>query len=204
MATATSSDWARATGWSRVSDEDWQNILKDNDVTATRKKQAREQAIRNGETIFKWNDVGGRPYSEHIYPLAGASSSNTSASAGGLNNSSSSSNGDSLLSSLGLGDGNLLDTAKDMARFRLGLDKEQGEFSFGLRDREADANFGRNTKLAGQQITGQLDLEGLRQDATTARTDKQLQNNLDMLNTGNNFNLLVLGKNRAAALSGLR
>ena len=110
----------------------------------------------------------------------------------------------SFLSSLGLGDGNLLDTAKDMARFRLGLDKEQGEFSFGLRDREADANFGRNTKLAGQQITGQLDLEGLRQDATTARTDKQLQNNLDMLNTGNNFNLLVLGKNRAAALSGLR
>lgn len=195
-----------ALGNSPVSDADWDKILRNNELNAARKNQAKEQAKKLGNVFYSWQGVDGARGSGIIGEGGWDGFSSPSSQSGGkINGNNLTNSNNSLLSSLGLGtDGNLFDAAKDMARFRLGLDQEQGRFARGLREEEAQSNFGRTTKLTAQQLTGQQDLEGLRQDAMTQRNTDQLANNLDMLNTGNNFNLLILGKNRAAALRGLR
>lgn len=190
-----------------TSDADWAQVLKNNELNAAREQQAKEQARKLGRNSYSWRGVDGASGFGFLPKETSAANTANNAVGGGLLGSANSSN--NLLSSLGIGQegglyGSLIDSAKDMARFRLGLDQEQARFSRGLREEEAQSNFGRTTKLTAQQLTGQQDLEGIRQNAMTQRNDAQLQNNLDLLNTGNNFNLLVLGKNRAAALRGLR
>lgn len=187
---------------------DWQSeiyasLARRNEYNQRLEKEAKDRAIKLGLSRYDWDGMAGAGGIGDLRNAAATGSSGGGSDSGNSNFLGGSNN--SLLSSLGLGpDGNLFDAAKDMARFRLGLDQEQGRFARGLREEEAQSNFGRTTKLTAQQLTGQQDLEGLRQDAMTQRNTDQLANNLDMLNTGNNFNLLILGKNRAAALRGLR
>lgn len=70
--------------------------------------------------------------------------------------------------------GDAVNRAKDLALFRQQLDRRMGNFSFGLRDKEATRDFGFNTKLQGQQIAGTQALENTRQGAETLRLDKTL------------------------------
>ena len=203
-----------------ASDSGWENFKSNQKKNTARRKEAQALAKESGNPYFSWVNTDGSvgrtrtdsPFGESTITTTRAVSSNntglgnSSNGVGGASSLSSLGNSNnSFLSSLGFGEGNsLFDTAKDMARFRLGLDQEQAQFFRGLREQEAQSNFGRNTKLAAQQITGQQDLENIRQTGATERIDKEIAGRRDLLDAGNNFNLLVLGKNRAAALRGLR
>lgn len=148
-----------------------------------------------------------------------------SAFGGSANNSS---NNNSNTSSL-FGGGTLdsyTDRAKDLARFRLGLDQEQATFSSGLRETEAQNNFGREYKLVDQQFQGQTGLknvdfghnykladqqgqiqtglETLRQDATTNRLQRQLDSQQGMQKSGFDQQNLFRAQSAALALRGLR
>lgn len=139
--------------------------------------------------------MGGRP--------AGSGSGSSSSSSGGL---------------FGSLDGSLsgyMDQAKDLARFRLGLDQEQANFSYGLRNREADedlrrttalrgTDFGYNYKLAEQQIGGQKDLMNIQQGATTDRLQRQLESQQTMQQRGFDQQNLFRAQSAALALRGLR
>jgi hypothetical protein len=100
---------------------------------------------------------------------------------GGSNKSTSTSTTSSNLGGFGgLGDfDSLSDKAKDLARFRLGLDKEQSEFSFGLRDKEAEGNFGRQFKLDTNQRQFDRNINTDTQSAMTDRLQKQLNTQLE-------------------------
>jgi hypothetical protein len=121
---------------------------------------------------------------------------------GGSNNSSSSSTGSS--SSLF---GNLSDytaQAKDLAQFNLGLNKDQETFDSGLRETEAQNDFGRNYKLADQQIGGQKDITNIQQGATTDRLQRQLNSQQTMQKSGFDQQNLYRAQSAALALRGLR
>ena len=96
------------------------------------------------------------------------------------------------------------DQAKDLARFRLGLDQEQAKFSSGLRETEFQSDFGRNYKLAEQQIGGQKDITNLQQSATTDRLQRQLESQQTMQKSGFDQQNLYRAQSAALALRGLR
>jgi hypothetical protein len=100
--------------------------------------------------------------------------------------------------------GNLFETAKDMAKFRLGLDQEQARFSRGLREEEAQSDFGRNFKLQDQRIRGEQDLQNLVQSATTGRLNNQLNSQQTMQQRGFDQQNLFRAQSAALALRGLR
>ncbi|RUR76993.1 hypothetical protein PCC6912_39520 [Chlorogloeopsis fritschii PCC 6912] len=136
----------------------------------------------------------------------GSSNSSFSGSGGAMGGAPGGSFGASSSSLFG-GVGGLsgfTDMAKDLARFRLGLDQEQARFSRGLREEEAQADFGRNFKLADQQIVGQKDLENIRQTATTDRTQRQLDTQQSMQKAGFDQQNLFRAQSAALALRGLR
>lgn len=129
----------------------------------------------------------------------------TSGGAGGsaANNNNAGTSGTSSL----FGGGSLdsyVNQAKDLARFRLGLDQEQATFSRGLREQEAQSDFGRNYKLQEQQITGQKDLTNIQQAATTDRLQKQLDSQQLMQSRGFDQQNLYRAQSAALALRGLR
>jgi hypothetical protein len=124
---------------------------------------------------------------------------------------SSSGNASSLFGDLS----SYTDQAKDLARFRLGLDQDQAKFSSGLRETEFESDFGRNYKLADQQIggqyklgeqqiTGQKDLANIQQSATTDRLQRQLESQQGMQRTGFDQQNLYRAQSAALALRGLR
>lgn len=127
-----------------------------------------------------------------------SSAPNTTFGSGGSGSSSTATSG--LFGNLG----GYVDQAKDLARFRLGLDQEQARFSRGLREEESQADFGRNYKLAEQQIIGQKDLTNLQQSATTERLEKQLDSQQLMQTRGFDQQNLYRAQSAALALRGLR
>lgn len=100
--------------------------------------------------------------------------------------------------------GSFIDTAKDMARFRLGLDQEQARFSRGLREEEAQSDFGRNFKLQEQRIGGERDIQNIVQNATTGRLQNQLSSQQTMQQKGFDQQNLFRAQSAALALRGLR
>lgn len=117
---------------------------------------------------------------------------------------STSGNGTSNSSSL-FGDiSSYTDQAKDLAKFRLGLDKDQAQFSSGLRETEFQNDFGRNYKLADQQIGGQKDITNLQQNATTDRLQRQLTSQQGMQKAGFDQQNTVIAGQVARALRPLR
>jgi hypothetical protein len=118
--------------------------------------------------------------------------------------SNSSSNKNSLSSFLGgdFGIDSMTDRAKDLAQFRLGLDKDQANFSAGLRENESKNNFGRQTSFEDQQQRGRMDLEGLTQNALTGRLEKELNNRLTQQQKG--FDQSNLQTTRAMNLASKR
>lgn len=138
--------------------------------------------------------------SDRLFKLRGI---NEQSNSGASKNSNSSSN-----SSLGsfLGDNFTLDSAtdraKDLAKFRLGLDKEQAEFSGTLREKEAQNNFGRQTSFEKQQQEGRESLTNLTQNALTGRLEKELANRLTQQDR--NINQQNLATNRAINLASRR
>lgn len=129
--------------------------------------------------------------------------SGSSASSSGSNTSSTSSTG-SLFGSLNGNFGGLVDQAKDLAQFNLGLSKDQAQFYRGLREDEAQADFGRNFKLQDQQIIGQKDLTNIQQSATTDRLQRQLDSQQTMQQRGFDQQNLFRAQSAALALRGLR
>jgi hypothetical protein len=116
----------------------------------------------------------------------------------------SSSNSTSNISSLFGNLSSYTDQAKDLARFRLGLDQDQAKFSSGLRETEFQNDFGRNYRLADQQIAGQKDLTNIQQSATTDRLQRQLTSQQGMQKSGFDQQNLYRAQSAALALRGLR
>lgn len=83
------------------------------------------------------------------------------------NNSSSSSS-----SSLSTGDylTSATDSAKSLAEFNLGLDKQRARYSRDLREEESQADFGRTTKLTDQTKGWERNINLDTQNAATERT----------------------------------
>jgi hypothetical protein len=136
--------------------------------------------------------------------LLGIGSSNLNSNPGSSLSSNSSSlnsgSGSSLFGNLS----SYTDQAKDLARFRLGLDQEQAKFSSGLRETEFQSDFGRNYKLADQQIGGQKDITNIQQSATTDRLQRQLESQQGMQKSGFDQQNLYRAQSAALALRGLR
>ena len=118
-----------------------------------------------------------------------------------FSSSSSSSSASSLFGGLG---GDLFEQTKKAADLRFDLDKRQAELSGGLRETESQNNFGRNTQLAAQQITGQKDLSNIQQEATTKRLERQLDSQQSMQRTANDQTNLFRAQSAALATRGLR
>lgn len=98
-------------------------------------------------------------------------------SSSGDGSSSSSGSGSFGLNIGGFGGiDDITNRAKDLAQFRLGLDFQQMDKAAGLRENEAQNNFGRTTKLTDQTYNWQ---RLINQDTEGART----QRNTDQLNT---------------------
>jgi hypothetical protein len=92
--------------------------------------------------------------------------------------------------------------AKDAARFRTDLDKEMGNFSFGLRDKEAEGNFGRQFKLDTQNRQFDRDINTDTQTAMGQRLDRELANRLAQQDRG--INQENFATNRAIRLASRR
>lgn len=103
--------------------------------------------------------------------------------------------------------------AKDLARFRLGLDTEQARTFRGLREEEAQADFGRDLqRLQSEQSArireiqetfgGQERLTNLTQGALTGRLEKELSNRLEQQTRSNAQ--ANLAANRAIGLASRR
>jgi hypothetical protein len=71
--------------------------------------------------------------------------------------------------------GDLTKQAKDLAEFNLGLNQRQGEFDFDKRNREFDANTGRQMRVNEQQNKWQSDLNRETQEAQTKRLGLQIE-----------------------------
>lgn len=143
-------------------------------------------------------------------------------SSGGSSSSASS----SLFGDTGINFDQATNAAKDIANFRLGLDQKQALFSRGLREDEAQSDFGRTTalrdidfsqnyrladqqiggqyKLGEQQITGQKDITNIQQSATTDRLQRQLDSQQTMQKSGFDQQNLYRAQSAALALRGLR
>jgi hypothetical protein len=96
----------------------------------------------------------------------------------------------------------MTDRAKDMARFRLGLDQEQAGFFGGLREKEAQSNFGRQSSFERQQQEGRESLTNITQNALTGRLNSELQNRLTQQDK--NIGQQNLATNRAINLASRR
>lgn len=130
----------------------------------------------------------------------GSLSSTPASGVGSGSGSSSASSASSLFGNIS----SYTDQAKDLARFRLGLDQEQAKFSSGLRETEFQSDFGRNYKLADQQIGGQKDITNIQQSATTDRLQRQLDSQQTMQKSGFDQQNLYRAQSAALALRGLR
>lgn len=148
-----------------------------------------------------------RSYSDRDSQLRGLTKEGgTSKTTGGLLSDSSSSSttglfgGGGIFGNTGLND--ITDRAKDLAKFRLGLDKEQAQFSGGLRETEAQNNFGRQTKLVDQDYGWQ---SRINTDTQSAQTDR-LQRELDTrkFQQKEDINQQNLSTNRAISLASRR
>jgi hypothetical protein len=201
-----------------VTDEQWQQQLRNNELNNQREQQAKDQAIKQGKGWYSWSGVDGTggtanvrdSGSNRIDYLASGSGDAGASGSGGTSNSSSNSSSSlfgSGSNSLFGTDGSLsslVDQSKDLAKFRLGLDQQQATFSRGLREDESQADFGRNTKLADQQIQGQFGLEDRRQNATTGRLNAQLTSQQLMQQHGFDQQNLYRSQSAALASRGLR
>lgn len=194
----TASSVSVASPYIRFEGRSWKS-LADMPEDVWERYYAREMTQKNRINLLSGSGSGSRSSQSTLYKGAGGSSNNILS--GGLFGDNFGLGGAG--SSLGI-KGSYLDTAKDLARFRLGLDKDQAQFSRGLREDEAQADFGRAFKLQDQSIGGQKLLEDTRQTATTDRLEKELANRMNMQREGFDFTLLKQGKERAAALRGLR
>lgn len=139
--------------------------------------------------------------------LSGSKPGSTNSWLSGGGNGTSSTSNNNLLG--GLGDltksdfyKSMTDQAKDLARFRLGLDKDQASFSYGLRDKEAEGNFGRQYKLDTQQRQFDRDINTDTQSALTQRLEKELTNRLEQQEKG--INQENFATNRAIRLASRR
>lgn len=168
--------------------EQWQKYLQDNQTSLARQSQLNS---------LRGQYIGGGLFS------GGTGAGSTGIGGSSSSNSSSSSSSGGLFGSLG-GITGYVDQAKDLARFRLGLDQEQAKFSRGLREEESQSDFGRTYKLSEQQITGQKDLTNLQQSATTDRLQKQLESQQAMQMRGFDQQNLYRAQSAALALRGLR
>jgi hypothetical protein len=164
----------------------------------------------NQKGIFDMSDAEFQDYQNYqnrgqqrISQLSSNSNSNRLAGLGGSSGGSTESS-NALGSFLG-GDFNLdsmTDRAKDLARFRLGLDQEQAGFFGDLREKEAQSNFGRQTGFERQQQEGRESLTNLTQNALTTRLDKELSNRLTQQDR--NIGQQNLATNRAINLASRR
>jgi hypothetical protein len=71
--------------------------------------------------------------------------------------------------------GDLTKQAKELAEFNLGLNQRQGEFDFDKRNKEFDANTGRQMRVNEQQNKWQSDLNRETQEAQTKRLGLQIE-----------------------------
>lgn len=92
--------------------------------------------------------------------------------------------------------------AERAANFKQSLDKDMANFNFGLRDREAEGNFGRQFKLDNQQRTFDRNINTDTQNAMTLRLDKELNNRLEQQQRG--INQENFATNRAIKLASKR
>ncbi len=72
----------------------------------------------------------------------------------------------------------LTNRAKDLAKFRLGLDMEQARGFRNLREEEQASESGRRIRETQEQFAGQERLTNLTQSALTGRLEKELSNRL--------------------------
>jgi hypothetical protein len=188
--------------------EQWQKYLQDNKTSFERQNQL--SALRNEYSWQKYLHDNKTSFEKQNQLSSNQRSGLEGTGAGGNSSSSSS----SLFGSVG-GIDDYTDRAKDLARFRLGLDQDQATFFRGLREQESQSDFGRTTqlrdvdfqnqfKIGDQQITGQKDLENIRQDATTGRTQMQLDNQRAMQEAGFGQQNLFRAQSAALALRRLR
>lgn len=189
-----------------VSDSAWQKKLQNNDINAQRKQQARAQSEKNGEDFYTWSgNDGSRGTGSVRADKRNASSYDSNGNfTGGISGSNSSSSSNLGLNSF-LNDSTLdgvTNRAKDLAQFRLGLDKDQAGFSAGLRETEAKNNFGRTTSFEDQQQRGRVDLTNITQNALTGRLNSELSNRLTQQQKG--FDQSNLQTNRAIGLASKR
>jgi hypothetical protein len=84
--------------------------------------------------------------------------------------------------------------AERAARFKQDLEKEQANFSFDLRNREFDNNFGRQFKIDTNQRTFDQNINRDTQDAMTGRLDKELINRLKQQERGINQENFATGR----------
>jgi hypothetical protein len=156
------------------------------------------------QSLQKFDQIASKYGKSFSNPTGNLSSSGTGNSQSSNTSNSSSSN------TLGInGIGDITNTAKDLARFRLDLDKDMGGFSSGLRDKEfnnnltrqkdlegfqaglgetrAQSDFGRTTKFTDQTYGWQQRLNQDTQNAMTGRLEKELTNRRDIQSSDQNF-----------------
>jgi hypothetical protein len=131
--------------------------------------------------------------------LAASNNKYSSYRGDGLGGSSSSSNSSNSSNSFGLGGlgsglSSAVDSAKDLAKFRLGLDKEQAETSFGFRDREREGDFGRQYKLDTQSQTSQRDINRDTQESMSKRLSDELTNRLTQQKSEQDYGTATTGR----------
>lgn len=182
----------------RESDADFERRLQENEVDAQRRNRAREQAIRLGNDFYSWGNNHVR-----LPDNQAASTKNLPGVSGGINTSSTDLNSRSASSLFG-GDLNtsldsFTDRAKDLARFRLGLDNEQARFSRTLREEESQSNFGRTLQQMGRQFEIDTGLQGQLQNALTNRLKMELTNRKELQST--DIGQQNLSTNRAIRLA---
>ena len=153
----------------------------------------------NSKTGFWEQSVTGyQPQSNDLSSLFGGSGSNSSS-----NNTTNSLFGSSSDSSGIFGSGSGIDDyinkAKDVSNFQLGQNENLATFYSGLRNTEAQNNFGRQYQLNQQQNNSNEAINKLQQDATTSRLQDQLNSQQTMQQ--NDFNQQNLFRSQSAALA---
>lgn len=148
----------RTTGFKQETDEDRQNQYLQ-DLESQYKLQTKANDLKNRYGV---DDSGS---------VSRNFSSNSSSNFG-----SGSGSGFGLTGNYSLDD--MTERAKDMARFRLGLDQEQAKFSRGLREEESQSDFGRKLKEIDTTFAGQERLSNITQNAQTGRLEKELANRI--------------------------
>lgn len=141
------------------------------------RQSALEESAKNLEQFYKSiNQAQGiaRKYG-HGGGISADAYGNDGSSGGGNSSSSSS----SLINDAG-GFSGLINSAKDMAAYRLGQAKDWDTFKLGQDFKYGEFANRMRMSEAGQQITGQQDLERIRQDAETGRLDKNISNQQTM------------------------